>query len=83
MKTSELDLRLSKTTDFINIIVKKQVSERCVQNDSIHKMFKNMKNKIIQSGNVHIHKRIKGMTTYLEECLALLKRRKGQGAWVA
>ena len=79
MKTSELDLGLSTTTDLINIRVKKQVSEMCVENDSAHKMFQNTKNKIIHSGNVHTHKRIKGMTTYLEEGLPLLKRRKGKG----
>lgn len=55
MKPNELDLKLSTMTDLINIIVKRQVSEMYVQNDSIHKMFKNIQHKIIHSGNVCIN----------------------------
>ena len=52
MKTNEVDLQLRTMADLISIIGKKQASEMYVQNDSIHKMFKNTRNKIIPSGNV-------------------------------
>ena len=55
MKTNEVDLQLRTMADLISIIGKKQASEMYVQNDSIHKMFKNMRNKIIASGNVRTY----------------------------
>lgn len=55
MKTNESDLQLPTMKDLISIIVKKQASEMYVQNDSVHKMFKNMQNKIIPSGNVRTY----------------------------